>query len=55
MVSALVTIIGVSYLYPEGSTFTVDQIRQAATEDMKRFTGSDTTLTDSDGETTADD
>ncbi len=53
--SALVTIIGVSYLLPDGETFTMEDIRRAATQDMERFTGSDVTVGDSSDRPVADD
>lgn len=53
--SALITIIGVSYVLPKGETFSMEEIRHAATQDMRRFTGSDVTLTDGSDETVVDD
>lgn len=44
--AALITIIGVSYVLPDGETFTVSEIRHAAARDMRRFTESDVTVAD---------
>ncbi|HET7324830.1 MAG TPA: sodium:solute symporter family protein, partial [Halococcus sp.] len=52
--AALVTIVVVSYLHPEGETFTVVEVRNAATRDMERFSGTDATVTTDGGETTDD-
>jgi SSS family solute:Na+ symporter len=54
-VAALVTIVGVSYLLPSGETFTISEIRAAATRDMERFTGGDVTVADGGTETKTDD
>ncbi|WP_435076374.1 sodium:solute symporter family protein [Halococcus sp. AFM35] len=54
-VAALVTIVGVSYALPSGETFTVSEIRAAATRDMERFTGGDVTVADGGTEKNADD
>ena len=53
-VAALVTIVLVSYLYSAGETFTVEEIKQAATRDMKRFTGGEATVADGGQEMTDD-
>ena len=53
-VAALVTIVVVSYLYSAGETFTIEEIKQAATRDMERFTGGEATVTDGGQETTND-
>ncbi len=53
-VAALVTIVVVSYLHPSGETFTVAEVRSAATRDMERFSGADATVTTDGGETVDD-
>ncbi|WP_272913441.1 sodium:solute symporter family protein [Halococcus sediminicola] len=53
-VSALITILGVSYALPDGETFTLAEIRTAATRDMERFTGGDVTVADGGVETDPD-
>lgn len=45
-ISALITIVGVSRVLPDGETFSVGEVRRAATQDMRQLTGSDVTVTD---------
>jgi SSS family solute:Na+ symporter len=43
--AALVTIVAVSYLLSDGETISVNEIRQTASQDLRRFTRSEATLT----------
>ena len=49
--AALLTIAILSYTLPDSETFTVEEIRRAATRDMDRFTRRDLTASDPDADT----
>ena len=53
--SALVTIVGVSHLSTDGTSFSIEEIRRTATRDMERFSVGDATGLGEEGPATDDD
>lgn len=49
-VAAFLTIVVVSYLLPSGETFSVAEVKSAATREMDRFSGAEATITTDGGE-----